>query len=128
MGAGKEPEIFHYRKIAVEAETLGNVTKSGANQVPFSPHIRIDDCSRASRWSRQTAQHAHGGGFPGAVSAQKAKNCPRMNIEREGANCLEIAKALAQGAQGYYRVLHRPCIATTDKDLQPAVCRLEIGT
>src|SRR5205823_5265134 len=70
VGASKKAKIFCHCQFPVQTEPLSNITDFGARDVTFAPHISISNGGGAARWSSQTTQHSHRGGFAGPVSAE----------------------------------------------------------
>ncbi len=100
----KKAYIFPYFQVFVQRKPLAHISDAAFYLLVFfqdivSGHRPFSRCRLAD-----SAQHLHGGGFPGAVSTQETEYFPFADIEGDTVNSGEVAKLFRQSRDIYYNI------------------------
>ena len=86
-------EILVDGKFTVQGRQLGQVSELALGCYRILEQIAATDAYRALAWRQHTADHLHGGGFAGAIGAQKTKHLTTADPEVQSLNGMDVTVA-----------------------------------
>src|ERR1043165_3260679 len=105
-GAGKEADVFLDGQIAIETETLGDITELPPGLMPFAPDIHPGDLGPAAAGTNEAAEHADRGRLARAIGAEKPEDRSRRDRKRKIADGIRVAVRFAQALEKDGRFAH----------------------
>jgi len=101
---GIETDVLRNGQVVVQPEALRHVAQMQLGGFRVDSHVQAIDHDLPGIRTQHPGEHAHGGGFSGAIGTDQAQNLARLNAEIHSANGVHGAEALAQLAH-----LHGKC-------------------
>ena len=95
-----EHQVLAARAELVDAGVLRDVADRAADGARLAQHVVAADRRRARVGMRQRHEHAHGRRLAGAVRAEQPEHLALAHAERDAVQCLDVAVALAEIADG----------------------------
>ena len=78
-GAAEKSHVLLHRQVAIEAETLRDITELPAHEMPLLPRIGPVNLRRSAGRPGQAAKHPHRRRFARAVRAEKTEDLARID-------------------------------------------------
>ena len=92
----QEFQVLAHRQVLEQRELLGHVADAGAQLLGLFRDAQTQHFDVARRRREQSAQHADGGGFSGAVRAEEAIDMTTRNVQIDIVHRHQCAEALGQ--------------------------------
>jgi hypothetical protein len=86
---------------------FSEVTNPGADIGGESPAIAAQQSGLAAGGRQKAEEHAYGGAFAGAISAEEGKHAAAWHLEVEVAHGRQGSKISGQATSLYYEIIHR---------------------
>ena len=96
VDTGEEFDVLFHRHVVVERKFLRHVADAPLDLFRVQADVEASHHGAPGRGSHQAAQHANGGGFPGAIGPQKTEDLTRLHVQIQVRHRGEIAEALGQ--------------------------------
>ena len=105
-GSAEKPNVLFHGEIAIEAETLRDISEFRARPMPLPPDIETADLRAAAGGMDQPTQHPDGGGLARAVRTEKTEDRARRDREREILDRVGVPVRFAEAVEKNGRFAH----------------------
>src|SRR5579871_5768883 len=93
VDAAEEIDVLFHSEVVVEREFLRHVPDVMLDGFRLGHDVESADRGGAGGWQKQSAEHADGGGFSGAVRSEEAEDFAAPDVERDVVDGEEVAEA-----------------------------------